>query len=133
MNNIKNYKDLLREENRIEQEIELSQELIEAKIKSYLKPKHLFSFLESKIEKEVDQEFSEEFEIKKYLISLSLDLLYEKLASSLLRSSKDPNSGIDWKAIAKTFVDQFYINNKSMLTDIVSDFIDENIKKWTNK
>lgn len=133
MNTIKTYKELLLEEERIETEIQLSKDYIDENIKSYLKPSNLFRFLESKVEKEADQGFSGDFELKKYLISASMDFAYNKLSDSLLKSTPEKNQGIDWKVIVKSYADQFYIGNKVLLTDTVSDFIDKNIEKLNEK
>ncbi|HLV41925.1 MAG TPA: hypothetical protein VKY37_06585 [Brumimicrobium sp.] len=133
MNDINNYKDLLLEEDRLIREIAISRINIEENIKSYLSPKHLFSFFEDKLEEKINQDFSGEFELKKYLISLSLDFLYEKMTETLLKSSDDKNNSIDWKIVAKSIVDRFYINNKPYVTDIVSVYVDKGIKKWTNR
>lgn len=129
MTNINSYKDLLLEEERIEKQIELSKSIIELNVKTYVSPRNLFSFLESKVEKDVDHQFSGEFELKKYLISLSMDFLYQKAADTILKSSPDNDSGVDWKIIAKTLVDRIYVNNKSVITDVVSDFIDKGMDK----
>ncbi|RYM34694.1 hypothetical protein ERX46_04790 [Brumimicrobium glaciale] len=129
MNTIKSYKELLLEEERIETEIQLSKDFIEENIKSYLKPSNLFSFLEKKVEKEDNQSFSGDFKLKKYLVGLSLDFLYNKVSDKLLTSKDEKDEGIDWKLIVKSYADQIYIGNKIAVTDAVSEFIDQNIEK----
>lgn len=129
MNTINSYKDLLLEEERIKREIELSKGIIEVNAKSYIKPKNLFSFLETKIDKEIDHQFTGEFEFKKYLVGLSLDFLYDKAQSKIIESAPDSKSGIDWKVIGKSLVDRLYVNNKVVITDIVSDLIDKGVDK----
>lgn len=131
MSKVNYYKNLVQEEERITQEIALSKITLEANIKSYLSPKNLYGYFEDKIKEKVDPEFSDEFELKKYLISLSLDFLYEKVSLSLFKSSENKDNTVDWKIVAKSIVDRFYINNKPYLTDIVSLYVDKGIKKWT--
>ena len=133
MNHIKNYKDLLQEEEQLINQIALSKLNIEENIKSYLSPKHLFSYFEDKLESRIAEDFSGEFDLKEYLISLSLDFAYEKVASSLLDSSGKKSSGLDWKLIAKSVVDRFYMNNKPYIKEIVSVYVDKGLKKWTNR
>ncbi len=130
MNRINSYKDLLKEEERIAKELELSTDIIQANINSYLAPKNLYRFFESKLEEKLNKEFSDEFELKKYLIGLSMDFLYEKMTESLLTSSAEKTRGIDWRIIARSLVDRLYINNKPMITDAISDFIDKGLAKF---
>jgi hypothetical protein len=125
------YKNLLLKEERISTEIAISKITIEENIKTYLSPKNLFGFFEDKLDGKVNQDFSGEFELKKYLISLSLDFLYEKVSSSLLSSSDEKINTVDWRIVAKSIVDRFYVNNKPYITNIVSIYVDKGIKKWT--
>ncbi|PWH86945.1 hypothetical protein [Brumimicrobium oceani] len=129
MKTIQTYEDLLLEEQRIEAEVLLAKASLDTNIKSYLKPSNLFSFLEKKVEKEVDQGFSGDFELKKYLVSLSLDFLYNQVSEKLLTNKDEIKEGMDWKLIVKSYADQLYIGNKVVITDAVSDFIDQNIEK----
>lgn len=131
MSKTDHYKNLLEKEKRITIEIALSKITLEKNIKEYLNPKNLYGFFEEKLDGKVKQDFPGEFDLKKHLISLSLDFLYDKVTSSLLSSSDDKNKDIDWRLIAKSIVDRFYINNKPYAIDIISQYVDKGIKKWT--
>ena len=133
MSKIDTYKKLLLEEERLTLEIEISKITIEENIKSYLNPRNLYGFFEEKLQENIDQDFSGDLNLKDYLISLSIDFIYEKATSSLLKSSEEKKSFIDWKLMAKPLVDKIYVANKHYITDIVSDYVDKGIKKWTNR
>lgn len=126
------YKELLIKEKRLTQEIELSKVKIEYNLKAALNPENLFSFFEDKLEKHVPQNYEGEFDLKKYLISMSVDFLYEQVSSSFISKPEMKNTA-QWKLIVKSVVDSFYIKNKAYVTDLVSEYIDKGIKKWTNK
>lgn len=126
------YKELLIKEKRLTQEIELSKVKIEYNLKAALNPENLFSFFEDKLEKHVPQSYEGEFDLKKYLISMSVDFLYEQVSSSFISKSEMKKTA-QWKLIVKSVVDSFYIKNKDYVTDLVSEYIDKGIKKWTNK
>jgi len=133
MSNKDHYKNLLLKEERLSLEITLSKANIEQSIKDSLNPQNLFNFYESKIEKHIVHDSSEGFELKTYLISMTLDFLYEKVSESLFSKSKDKNKTVDWRGIAKPIVDSFYIKNRAYVTNLVSKYMDKGVKKWTNK
>ncbi|PKR80009.1 hypothetical protein CW751_12355 [Brumimicrobium salinarum] len=133
MSKIESYKDLLLEEERIEKEIALRRLSLETNIKSYLSPANLYGYFEEELGKNFGHEFTGKFDLQKYLINLSLDFLYEKVSYQLLKGSVEKSNGLDWRIIARSFVDRLYSNNKPYLTEIISAYVDKYIEKWTNK
>lgn len=129
MTEYNSYQELLDAQKRVKTQIEVSQDIIEANIKHYIKPRNLFKFFEDKIEKEAHHQFSGEFELKKYLISLSLDFLYNKAIEAIIKSDMGKDSQVEWKLIVKSLVDQVYIKNRVVIADIISAYVDEYLDK----
>ncbi len=135
--NVKNYNDLLVEEERLLAQIDQSQSNLEKEIEELLSIAHLFKFLKSKIKEKVKQDFSSKIALKESLINVSLDFVYEKLTSLLDEDEKSEDgtksaaAGI--KSTAKLILDAFYIDYKPIAIAYISDFIDENIEKLMKK
>jgi RecG-like helicase len=53
---------------------------------------------------------------------------FQKITSSLLES--DDDQSIDWKPIVKSIVDNYYIQHNDYIMDVVSTFIDKQVKKF---
>lgn len=128
MKNINRYQDLLLEEVRINSDIEISKIQIQENVNSYLQPKNLFRFFEKKVGEKFINGSSKDFDIQQHLIKLSINFVYEKITSSLLES--DDDQSIDWKPIVKSIVDNYYIQHNDYIMDVVSTFIDKQVKKF---
>lgn len=122
-----NYKKLLEKEENILKEIEISKESLKLEIDGIFTKKSLFGFVDRQVEKQVRQDYLGDYDLKKHIISMSMDFIYDQITLAFLVADpeSDSRARADIKESIQLILDKYYFDYKTDAIHMISDYIDE--------
>lgn len=142
-NNINNYHDLSKEEERLKKEIRDAERKIDDAFEVNISPQNISEYIKSFIpftfgDKSLDKNTSRienTSQEKDGFIDLTIDLAYESLALLLFKKSTKKYKDSPFKSIPvilKSLTDKLYYQNKAMIKGICMAILEKTKEKATN-